>query len=192
MQGQSLPTNSRENVSLNRAHSSRHAVQAGDLHTSAGLNDPYRASYRAFSAANSGLRTSRSFTVLPGVGEEGQRMGGEDFDLKEEVMACIAKSIGLHQPPISESESRQTSPAFSAVGSRSGDGREQNVFTSFQSLSLLETADDTSSVTGDSTAVSSHGLGALDNEVEILYFSSGSTLARSGERHPGTFTILLT
>ncbi len=46
------------------------------------------------------------------------------------------------------------------------------MFNSFGSLSLLETGDDLSSVTGESTAGAS-GISGLDNEVEILFFSAG-------------------
>ena len=111
-------------------------------------------------------------------------LSGDEFDLREEVMACIAKSIGLHQPPLSGSDSVDVSPAFSPVGSRDGDLRDQPL-NSFRSLSLLETGDDTSSATGSSVLGAPSVLGALDNEVEILHFAAGSTLARAGERHPG-------
>ena len=192
LQSHNASGSSRETIGLNRMHSSRYAVQAGDLHTTAGLNDPFKGIHRMYSTIGPGARPGRSSILSPShIFEEGQHVSGDEFDLKEEVMSCIAKSIGLHQPPMSESDTRDTSPAFSAVGSRSGDSRFPNAFTSFGSLSLLETADDASSATGDSTAVSSGGgLGLLDNEVEILYFAAGSTLARVGERHPGLFYVI--
>lgn len=189
-QPQSLSGSSRDFFSTARTHSSRYLVQAGDLHTSAGLNDPHRTFHRSFSAIGSGMRTGNSMLHNPIIGAE-HHLENDDFDLREEVMSCIAKSIGLHQPPLSGSESVEASPAFSAVGSRSGDGRERDLgFTSFGSLSLLDTGDDASSMTGDSALGSSHGMGVLDNEVEILYFAAGSTLARAGERHPGMFIYI--
>lgn len=181
---------SRESAGISRTHLSRHAVQAGDLHTTAGLNDPYRGIHRSFSTVGSGSRSGVSLGHSHV--DEAEHIQMDEFDLKEEVMSCIAKSIGLHQPPISESDTGEASPSFSAVGSQTGGTRSPNAFTSFSSLTMLETADDVSSVTGDSTAVSSQGLGILDNEVEILYFAAGSTLARVGERHPGAILSLIT
>ena len=58
------------------------------------------------------------------------------------------------------------------------------MFNSFGSLSLLETGDDVSSITGDSVTGAGN-ISALDNEVEILFFAAGSTLAQIGEQHPG-------
>ncbi|EJD03753.1 patatin-domain-containing protein [Fomitiporia mediterranea MF3/22] len=179
----SLP---RETFNPKRTHSSRHLVQAGDLHTSAILSDPNRFFHRPFSTTGTG-----NFLPSPIIGAD-HHLHNDDFDLREEVMSCIAKSIGLRQPPLSGIDSVEASPAFSPVGSRSGDGHERNQgFTSFGSLSLLETVDDaSSSVTGESAMGSVHGVAALDNEVEILYFAAGSTLARAGERHPGLFYVI--
>ncbi|KAI5124113.1 hypothetical protein M0805_000927 [Coniferiporia weirii] len=190
-QPQSLPGLQRDAPSLSRAHSSRYLVQAGDLHTSAGLTDPYRPPYRSFNNLGSGSRGGRSNFLSPLDGAEGRRLPGDDFDLRDEVMSCIAKSIGLHQPPLSGSDSVEASPASPAVGSHNNDGRErENAFNSFGSLSLLETGDDTSSITSSSVLGTSNGIGALDNEVEILYFAAGSTLARAGERHSGLFYVI--
>lgn len=185
IQPQPLSGSSRESMSFNRTNSSRHAVQAGDLHTSTGLNDPFRGIHRAFSTLGPRHGPTRSLLLSPLTGEEGQHLGTDEFDLREEVMSCIAKSIGLHQPPISEPGTREASPTFSAIGSQYGDRRSPIAINSFPSLSLLETGDDMSTATGESTAVSSQGLSILDNEVQILYFTAGTTLARKGERHPG-------
>lgn len=184
---QTLSGSSRETPVFNRTQSSRHAVQAGDLHTSVGLNDPHKSFHRGFSTVNVN-RPGRGTLLGLSHLDEGHHIPLDEFDLKEEVMSCIAKSIGLHQPPLSEPETRDASPSFPAAGSPNG-SRSPNAFTSFGSLTLLETADDASSATGESTAVSSQGLGILDNEVEILYFTAGSTLARVGEQHPGETSL---
>lgn len=175
----------REAPDFQRAHSSRQLPQAGDLLTSAGFNS--RPMHRSFNTMRSGLQSSGSLLFEQLEITDGHRLSGfsgDEFDLREEVMACIAKSIGLHQPPLSGSDSVEISPTFSPVGSRNGDHRDQTL-NSFGSLSLLETGDDASSVTGSSVLGAPSALGALDNEVEILYFAAGSTLARAGERHPG-------
>lgn len=110
------------------------------------------------------------------------RLSGDDFDLRDEVMSCIAKSIGLLQPPLSGADSIEASPAFSAT-----DGARSGTFnSSFGSLSLLDLRDDNSSLTGGSPSITNDGyMSGLDNEVEILFFASGSTLAKAGERNTG-------
>ncbi|KIJ66403.1 hypothetical protein HYDPIDRAFT_109426 [Hydnomerulius pinastri MD-312] len=165
-----------------RGPTSRHQVQPGDLHTSAS-QDSYKSSiYRSFSFLNTpGLSTPKtdSFTT---------RLPGDDFDLREEVMSCIAKSIGLLQPPISGEESVEASPAlppFDPVRSPAG------MFASpFGSLSLLDAGDDSrSSITGTSSNTAGY-MSGLDNEVEILFFSAGSTLVKAGERNTGLYYVI--
>lgn len=179
----------REMPDLQRAHSSRQYPQAGDLLTSASFDSNPR--HRSVNSVRNGLKASYNLLFEQVDVADGHRLPGsssDEFDLREEVMACIAKSIGLHQPPLSGSDSVDASPAFSPVSSRNGDHREQSL-NSFRSLSLLETADDRSSVTGSSAVGTPSALGILDNEVEILYFAAGSTLAKAGERHPGLFFL---
>lgn len=178
-------TTSKDSPVFTRAHSSRTQVQAGDLHTTTGSNDTYRYYHRSLSSTGLGIKPDTGIsTTLQSVDEH--RLPFEDFDLRDEVMSCIAKSIGLHQPPLSGSDSVEASPAFSAARSRSADSRERDrPFTSFSSLSLLETGDDVSSMASSSVLDSNGSIAALDNEVEILYFAAGSTLARAGEKHPG-------
>jgi lysophospholipid hydrolase len=110
---------------------------------------------------------------------------GDEFDLRDEVMSCIAKSIGLLQPPLSN-DSVEESPAFPPSEHKS----PPSFSSSFGSLSLLDIADDASSVTGESTVVSSVYTSGLDNEVEILFFAAGSVLVRAGERNAGGYMTL--
>jgi hypothetical protein len=101
----------------------------------------------------------------------------DDFNLKEEVMSCIAKSIGLIQPP-SVGEELLESPPLTASDSGGTFFR-----SSYGSLSLLEMVNDgASSVTGSSSTGEMTG---LDNEVEIRFFPAGSTLIHAGERNAG-------
>ena len=59
-------------------------------------------------------------------------------------------------------------------------------FTSFSSLSLLDLNDDEASNAGGSSIASTNGyMSGLDNEVEMLFFLAGSTLAKAGEGNPG-------
>jgi lysophospholipid hydrolase len=114
------------------------------------------------------------------------RIPVDDFDLRDEVMSCIAKSIGLLQPPLSGADSVEASPAFPATES----GRGGSFSSSFGSLSLLDLRDDSSSLTGGSLSLTNGGyMSGLDNEVEILFFAAGSTLAKAGERNTGNNLI---
>lgn len=175
-----------------RGQTSRHLVQAGDLHSSTGhASEVYRPLTRSFSILNT-PRARRSANVSEKEEEtppEPARLSMDDFDLREEVMSCIAKSIGLLQPPLSGSDSVEASPAFPP----SDGGRSPNSMfgSSFGSLSLLDIGDDSSSTTGgDSSIVSGGNMSGLDNEVEILFFAAGSTLARAGERNTGAVSFL--
>lgn len=166
---------------------SRNTVQAGDLHTSTS-NEAYRPLSRTFSALNT------SHVARSSLGEGARRaanISGDDFDLREEVMSCIAKSIGLLQPPLSGTDSIETSPAFLPTDGRrnSSTGSLGSYNSSFSSLSLLDLGDDISSVTGGSSVASSGAyMSGLDNEVEMLFFAAGTTLAKAGELNTGEYT----
>jgi lysophospholipid hydrolase len=149
----------------------RQLVQAGDLHSSTGHPpDSFHPLSRSFSII------STSGILRPGLEPEKP----EDFDLREEVMSCIAKSIGLLQPPLSGTDSDEASPALPA-----SDGTKTLFTSPYGSLSLLEMADDSSSVNGGLPAVNTALMSGLDNDVEILYFAAGSTLVKAGERNAG-------
>ena len=71
--------------------------------------------------------------------------------------------------------------------------KHSSAFSSpFGTLSLLDVVgDDSSSLTGSVSIHSMAGyMSGLDNEVEILYFPSGSVLAQAGERNTGRFSII--
>ncbi|OBZ78912.1 Lysophospholipase NTE1 [Grifola frondosa] len=169
---------------------SRQMVQAGDLMTSAGnTGDNFTPITRSFStlfANPTPLVNSLSSRQEKRV----QRLSSDDFDLREEVMSCIAKSIGLIQPPMSGEESVEASPAFPP--SEGGHSRNGMFRPSFGSLSLLEMGDDaSSSITGSSSSILTDGyMSNLDNEVEILFFPAGSILAKAGERNTGLFYVI--
>ncbi|KAJ7757450.1 hypothetical protein B0H16DRAFT_1536689 [Mycena metata] len=173
---------------------SRHAVHAGDLMTSTNqLNDTYPGFKRTFSILNT-PRVSRQ-PLLPDAvhSRRSASMSGDEFDLRDEVMSCIAKSIGLLQPPMSTVESVEASPAFLAYDAAGRRSSSSEVFSSsFGSLSLLDLGDDASSMTGGSSTIASGDgyMSGLDNEVEILFFAAGSTLAKAGELNTGLFYVI--
>ncbi len=162
-------------------NSPRQTVQAGDLLVAKdNMNDGFHSLSRTLSihgtprvAQNKEERkkSSRSWSV-------------DDFDLREEVMSCIAKSIGLLQPPLSGSDSVEASPAIPSTDFRSS---SVTSFSSpFSSLSLLDVGDDLSSMTGSSSVASSGNyMSGLNNEVEILFYPAGTILAKAGEMNTG-------
>ncbi|KAF9270780.1 patatin-domain-containing protein [Marasmius fiardii PR-910] len=177
-------------------HAPRHTAQAGDLLTS---------TYNAEEGGYNRGPITRSFSILntprvPNrVMDHPRRATSgnstlEDFDLREEVMSCIAKSIGLLQPPLSGSDSVEASPPLPPTNPRKSPPSAPQTFrSSFSSLSMLDLADDASSVTGgSSTIATSDGyMSGLDNEVEMLYFPAGSTLAKAGEHNTGSVHLFL-
>ena len=185
----------------------RSQVNAGDLLTMTGSPAAYRASHRSnsavFTPGRFTLGSVRGLPMLssssaqappsPSDSADGSRQKAE-FDLKDGVMDCIAKSIGLIQPPISGGQSVEASPALLPT-----EPSYQSFSSSFSSLSLLQAqtsgggmADDASSITGASTAWTRAGDGSaqlpLENEVEILFFKGGDVLVHAGERNAGTHT----
>ncbi|KAI9057768.1 patatin-domain-containing protein [Trametes sanguinea] len=176
-----------------KAHGSRHFVQAGDLLTSTGHNGE---GPRPMARSVSGLfamPTPRPDNPIDQAREyKAQRLSADEFDLREEVMSCIAKSIGLIQPPISGEESVEASPAFSPSDGGHSRTSASAFKSSFGSLSLLELGDDASSSrTESSSSIFADGyLSNLDNEVEILFFPAGSILAKAGERNTGLFYVI--
>ncbi|KAN0060719.1 phosphatidylcholine and lysophosphatidylcholine phospholipase [Thecaphora frezii] len=117
-----------------------------------------------------------------------------DFDLKMEVMDCIAKSIGLAQAAPSPMTSYQASPHISAQDAL----LQRSVFKSaFSSLSMLDAAmgADEESVTGTASSVAGGHPNAFhhtdfENEIEIKFFSAGETLAKAGETDAGLFFVI--
>ena len=181
------PVKLRENAHFPppRTRSSRHFVQAGDLHSSTLSGDVYKPLGRSFSVLNTPHPSRRDLSDGSET-PEFLHFDGVDFDLRQEVMNCIAVSIGLSQPPLSDDASSEASPSFSAVDSGQTPQPSGFLQSPFSSLSLLEMGDDSSSATGASS-VTAGGYGSgLDNGVEILFFSEGSYLARAGERDIGT------
>lgn len=163
--------------------SSRQMVQAGDLHSSASYTSD---TFRPISRSRGSFYTPKaSVSELEDIPGTGPADAGDDFDLRDAVMSCIAKSIGLLQPPLSGGESVEASPAFPP--SDRGDRSNELFRSSFGSLSLLEMADDaSSSMTGSASSTAADGsMSGLDNEVEILFFPAGSILAKAGETNSG-------
>jgi lysophospholipid hydrolase len=116
-------------------------------------------------------------------------MQTEDFDLREEVMSCIAKSIGLLQPPLSANDSMQASPMPFQTGSEFGKSAPDQPSAMFNpSFSSLLQGDDAASSLSSSILSSSRNatyMTGLDNEVEILSFPAGSLIVKASEKNAG-------
>ncbi|KAG8823266.1 phosphatidylcholine and lysophosphatidylcholine phospholipase [Serendipita sp. 401] len=170
-----------------RSSSSRTGIHAGDLMTSTGrLQDTLHGS-RSTTTPHIGRRLSGSSSSLM---REAGRLQSEDFDLREEVMSCIAKSIGLLQPPLSGTDSTQASPMPLGNGLDFSKDQSNAMFNASFS-SLLQGDDAASSM---SSSLNSTGQGGymtgLDNEVEILSFPAGSLIVKAGEKNSGLFYVI--
>ena len=159
------------------------------------IDERSSASPRSGTSANSTNRTHGTDIFSPS--EEDTLWSGiglANFDLKNEVMDCIAKSIGLAQAPPSPLNSYQASPHISAQDAY----LQRSVFKSaFGSLSMLDAAmggDEESSITGTSSSLAGQNGGFhhtdFENEIEIKFYSAGSTLARAGESKAGLFYVI--
>ena len=172
------PSVSNRGVSPVNLHTARYTLPAGDLLISQGRNNDSRWNFNS-------PRISRNSEVADTYnrGQNGKsRQLTEDFDLREEVMSCIAKSIGLSQPPLSGSDSVEASPALQPSDRR----RTPGTFDSpFGTLSLLDLGDDVSIAGSSSMTPKDSYMTGLDNEVEILFFSAGTTLVKAGEHNTG-------
>lgn len=112
----------------------------------------------------------------------------DKFDLREEVMTCISKSIGLIQPSASSAPSAEGSPVLHA---HDGSLKRALFSTSFGSLSYLgmQNRDDDTSVTS-SSATGAFDVPELENETEILFFKRDSTLVKAGDKGAGLFFVI--
>lgn len=182
--GGSMHTEGRQPASLRqpchsvRPHlSSRKLVQAGDLLSMVGHpSEVFKPKSFVVTAPRHTHRESICGSDTDAsVNEDALPL--DDFNLKEEVMSCIAKSIGLIQPP-SVGDELSESPSLPA-----SDPEGSLFHSSYGSLSMLEMVNDSaSSATGSS---STEDMTGLDNEVEIRFFPAGSTLIQAGERNAG-------
>ncbi|KAF7337681.1 Lysophospholipase NTE1 [Mycena sanguinolenta] len=156
---------------------SRTAVNAGDLMTSTSqLNDMYPGYKRSYSILNT-PRVSGPPLIPDAVhSRRSASASGDDFDLRDEVMSCIARSIGLLQPPISGGGERRGLTGVLGVRRRAP---------------ALVGVGDIHMTGGSSTIASGDGyMSGLDNELEILFFPAGSTLAKAGEINTGLFYVI--
>ncbi|WFD36247.1 hypothetical protein MCUN1_003125 [Malassezia cuniculi] len=110
-----------------------------------------------------------------------------DAELRDEVMSCIASSIGLNPAVIGTTPSAHASPFLS-----SSDALNRGAYASaFSSLSRL----DASTVTSEESMAASMSaipppLAPTDNGVVLRYYAAGTTLARAGDTGAGLFYVI--
>ena len=183
--GGGMPAEERQRANLRqprhdvRPHlSSRKLVQAGDLLSTVGYpSEAFKP--KSFVSVTAPRHTRRESIYCSDTDASANEdaLPLDDFNLKEEVMSCIAKSIGLIQPPSVGDELLESPPLPAS------DPGGSPFHSPYGSLSLLEMVNDgASSVTGSSSAGEMTG---LDNEVEIRFFPAGSTLVHAGEGNAG-------
>jgi len=176
---------------------SRLVVNAGDLHTAGDVSSTLHSLTRKWSVLATpalGNSSRHSLTKVSsrssGGLRETARVSTEDFDLRDEVMSCIAKSIGLMQPPLSGNAAAADGEAPHNLAQRPSErpsGRTAAMFNASFSALLAPTDDGASSITGGSSNAASGKdyMSGLDNEVEILCFTAGSLLVKAGEKNAG-------
>ena len=113
----------------------------------------------------------------------------DEFDLRDAVMNCISKSIGLIQPSPNVSPTIDASPVLHAQDQSLKRAVFSSSFGSLSYLGIQAHDDESSSMTASSTT---GGLDAfeLENETEILFFPRDSTLVKAGERGAGLFFVI--
>jgi lysophospholipid hydrolase len=165
---------------------SRLVVNAGDLHTAGDVSStlhPLTRKWSVLATPKIGNGSPHGLTKVSsrssGGLREAARISTEDFDLRDEVMSCIAKSIGLMQPPLSGGGAVADGDAPQNPTQRPWErpnGRTAAMFNASFSSLLAATDDGTSSITGGSSNAASGKdyMSGLDNEVEILCFTAGS------------------
>ncbi|KZV84312.1 patatin-domain-containing protein [Exidia glandulosa HHB12029] len=181
-----------------KSHGSRSAMNAGDLLTMTGhASAPYLPSNRPVSVVQTG---GKKVSHLPSALTRSVGPGDVEFNLRDEVMGCIAKSIGLLQPPLGGSDSSAGADALGSPGvfsMRSGassvSGQHRPLFNASFGGGLpmaMSHDESSSSLAGMSSSNDSLYPSGLDNDVEILFFAAGSSLVTAGEKNAGLFYVI--
>ncbi|KAK3807115.1 MAG: hypothetical protein JOS17DRAFT_724756 [Linnemannia elongata] len=141
------------------------------------------------------VRHGSGFSALMGDNEE------EDSYLRDQVMECLSRSIGLVQSPPSKPNLRPdlkstgSSDYFSAMFQASMTGS-----SGFGGYPMRKTGSSTNSDTAsmgmddlntsNSSSTVPSVMSEMENDVEIMYFPAGATLVEEGERNAGLFFVI--
>ncbi|KAG0307412.1 phosphatidylcholine and lysophosphatidylcholine phospholipase [Linnemannia gamsii] len=142
------------------------------------------------------VRHGSGFSALMGDNEE------EDSYLRDQVMECLSRSIGLVQSPPSKPNLRPdlkttgSSDYFSAMFQASLSGSSGFGGYPMRKTGSSTTNSDTASMgmedlnTSNSSSTVPSVMSEMENDVEIMYFPAGATLVEEGERNAGLFFVI--
>ncbi|KAF8943835.1 phosphatidylcholine and lysophosphatidylcholine phospholipase [Haplosporangium gracile] len=142
------------------------------------------------------VRHGSGFSALMGDNEE------EDSYLRDQVMECLSRSIGLVQSPPSKPNLRPdlkttgSSDYFSAMFQASMTGSSGFGGYPMRKTGSSTTNSDTASMgmedlnTSNSSSTVPSVMSEMENDVEIMYFPAGAILVEEGERNAGLFFVI--
>ena len=112
--------------------------------------------------------------------------------LKDDILDCMSKAIGLTamQPPSPPATNNNTFDASPFLHPQDSGRRAAAFNSAFGSLSMLDGMmfdDEASSLTG---SIAGPHYAELENEVEVRFFSAGSTLVKAGDSQAGLFYVI--
>ncbi|KAG0272244.1 phosphatidylcholine and lysophosphatidylcholine phospholipase [Linnemannia exigua] len=143
------------------------------------------------------VRHGSGFSALLGDNNE-----EEDSYLRDQVMECLSRSIGLVQSPPSKPNLRPdlkttgSSDYFSAMFQASMTGSSGFGGYPMRKTGSSNTNSDTASMgmedlnTSNSSSTVPSVMSEMENDVEIMYFPAGATLVEEGERNAGLFFVI--
>ncbi|WFC97520.1 hypothetical protein MYAM1_000234 [Malassezia yamatoensis] len=134
------------------------------------------------------LQTSarRSLSVAGNDGE----VDTAPLDLREQVMNCIASSIGLTQPVIDEVPGVLASPSLVSQSSSNPRGSYDAAFSRLSRLDAVTASEDSESVSQSASTHMSSSVDRAENGVEIRHFPAGTVLVHAGEQDAGLFYVI--
>ncbi|CAG8498260.1 9095_t:CDS:2 [Ambispora gerdemannii] len=107
----------------------------------------------------------------------------DDIYLRESVLECISKSIGLIQPA---QKKTSTFDPCSRHNSFDSSVSQTSGFNPISSMTSLLDIPDDESVAETISSITSE----FDNDVEILFYAKGASLVKEGERNVGLFFVI--
>ncbi|CAG8571149.1 14430_t:CDS:2 [Ambispora leptoticha] len=122
----------------------------------------------------------------------GSPLVGRDYDaqddmyLRESVLECISKSIGLIQPAQKKASTFDPGSRHSSLDSSSAGYSQISGFNPISSVTSLLDIPDDESVAETISSITSE----FDNDVEILFYAKGASLVKEGERNVGLFFVI--
>lgn len=112
-----------------------------------------------------------------------------DAALRDEVMSCVASSIGLNPAVLGSASTVADSPFLSSSDPALARGAYANAFSNLSRLDASSSSGESASVS-TSAASTTTPLAPTDNGIIIRFYPAGSTLARAGDVGAGLFYVV--